>query len=64
MTVDLNLLAQAITAALVIWAIKGIAHINGSVKTLLAWKDDHNKQDDERHNAVVDWLKQVDRRKD
>ena len=62
MTLDLNTIAQAVTIALVVWAIKGIAHINGSVKTLMAWKDDHNKQDDERHQATIDWLKQLDRR--
>ena len=64
MNIDVAVIAQGVTIVLVAWAIKGISHINGSVKTLIQWKDDHNKQDDDRHNALVDWLKQIDRRKD
>ena len=64
MNIDLSVIAQGVTIVLVAWAIKGIHHINGSVKSLMQWKDDHTKQDDERHNTVVDWLKQIDRRKD
>ena len=64
MNIDLSVIAQGVTIVLVAWAIKGIHNINGSVKSLMQWKDDHTKKDDERHNTVVDWLKQIDRRKD
>ena len=64
MNVDFAVIAQGVTIVLVAWAIKGISHINGSVKTLIQWKDDHTKQDDERHSAVIEWLKSLDRRKD
>lgn len=62
MTLDVNVIAQGVTIVLVAWAIKGISTINGSIKTLTQWKDDHTKQDDERHGAVIEWLKQLDRR--
>ena len=63
MNLDFSIIAQGVTILLVAWAIKGISTINGSIKILLQWKEDHNKQDDDRHNSVIDWLKQLDRRK-
>ena len=62
MTLDLTLIAQGVAIILIAWALKGINAINGSIKTLMQWKDDHTKQDDERHKSVIDWLKQLDRR--
>ena len=61
MTLDLSLVFQAVTVGLVLWSIKGIARINGSVQSLLTWKDEHNKQDDERHLATQEWLKSLER---
>lgn len=63
MNIDLHVIFQALTVALILWVIKGIARINGSVTMLLNWKDEHNKQDDERHQVVTEWLKSLSRSK-
>jgi hypothetical protein len=62
MTIDLAVIAQGVTILLVVWVIKGVHAINGSIRSLSQWKDDHNKQDDDRHSSVIEWLKQLDRR--
>ncbi len=62
MTLDVSVIAQGVTIILVAWAVKGIHTINGSIKSLMQWKDDHTKQDDDRHQTMIEWLKQLDRR--
>ena len=61
-TIEWGSIFQAVTIALIGWAIRGISHTNHSITQLLQWKDDHGKQDDERHAALTEWLKQLDRR--
>ena len=60
---DFAMIAQGVTIALIIWVLKGIHAINGSVKPLLQWKVDHEKQDDARHEEITERLNQFDRRK-
>lgn len=53
---DTTVVLETIVAGLVLYAIKGISAINGSVRTLNEWRVNHEKLDDERHQQVLDSL--------
>lgn len=53
---DTTVVLETIVAGLVLYAIKGISTINGSVRTLNEWRVNHEKLDDERHKQVLESL--------
>lgn len=49
---DAGVILQSVVIPLILWAIRGIAQVNGSVNTLNEWRVNHEKQDDERYQET------------
>lgn len=73
LTIDLNTVVIILVGALVSWGIRGIQSINhklnqlnGRVREMNVWKDEHDKLDDEREertrNAIEALWEKTDRR--
>ena len=67
--VDLNTVLMVIVGGLVSWAVAGIrainrklSELNGAVRELNVWKQEHSKLDDERHAATEKVLDVISRK--
>lgn len=65
--IDLNTLATIGVGGLVTWGLRGIRHINcklnemnGSIRELKVWRNEHTKFDDERHEDIKERLSRVE----
>ena len=54
--------AFTLIIALLVTALKGIWSINGRVKVLAQWKDDHEKSDDRQFKEMKEALASIWRR--
>ncbi len=55
--INWGIVLQIVIAAGVLWVIKGVSAINGSVKAIKMWQVGHEKLDDERWNENKDKFK-------
>ena len=67
--VDLNTVLMVIVGGLVSWAVAGIrainrklSELNGAVRELNVWKQEHSKLDDERHAIIAQVLDAISRK--
>ena len=67
--VDLNTVLMVIVGGLVSWAVAGIrainrklSELNGAVRELNVWKQEHSKLDDERHAITAQVLEVISRK--
>ena len=54
-----GIILNAIVLYLVIGILQEVRKTNGRVIRLEAWKDAHDKQDDDRHKELMDRLKEA-----
>ena len=61
MQVDLNTILTGVAVIGIAAIFKQLYNLNGSVGRMKVWQEQHERQDDERHNTVMALL-EMDRR--
>ena len=62
--INWGVVLQIVIAGGIVWLVRGVHNINGSIGKLNVWKEQHEKQDDERHDGVKDQISAVWRKID
>jgi len=57
--INLGAILQVIIALGVLWLLKGVSKINGSIKEIKSWQVGHEKLDDERYKENKDKFKSL-----
>ena len=69
--IDIALILQGVAILLIAWAIKGIvslnkkmAEMNGSIREIKVWKEEHTRLADERHEDTEKSISSIWRKLD
>jgi len=57
--INWGIILQVVIAAGVLWVIKGISTINGSIKEIKTWQSGHENLDDLRYAETKDKFKSL-----